>query len=393
VKYVKQKFHDVYVNTFAEQRTPVPGAISEKLRKTGELEGIKGKLDFQDAMKDLTKNYEFLKEKSLKSIDGIEINYGQILTALEELTKRVENYNVKDIRSLNKDRPENLSEEEQKLVESVLQDLFGFIGYTNASVSAALDNNSSDINTLKGVISEYHDILEDKIKVLPSIISSTNLNSMNKNKEVVYELMVGELDNSEKNSHNESVPDFGLKKEIKFLESQVKHWKEGHKLLFDVAHENMKLLNKMMKSKEMGSDGLRTLKDLYSQSTQKLKDLVQKHYSFHYKRSKRDKYRREKSNLMLNSSSQDIKSGGLIPPKENIDPKVHQNLLKALKNLKQEMNDLTIENQNKEEKILELDNLRTRHNLLKTEYNESKTAIFNLEADLETKESDINSLS
>lgn len=148
-----------------------------------------------------------------------------------------------------------------------------------------------------------------------------------------------------------------------------------------------------MKSKEMGSDGLRTLKDLYSQSTQKLKDLVQKHYSFHYKRSKRDKYRREKSNLMLNSSSQDIKSGGLIPPKENIDPKVHQNLLKALKNLKQEMNDLTIENQNKEEKILELDNLRTRHNLLKTEYNESKTAIFNLEADLETKESDINSLS
>ena len=391
IDLVKKKFHDVYIENYTERdyytKTPIQGNFAEKLKETGELDGIKGKLDFQNAMDDLTKNYEWLKKKSLEALDELEGKHKQIEIDLDELNKRIENYNIDEIQDQQTNKPAQLSNEEKELVNFVLSDIFSFIGYTTNSTSAALENSLEHTNVLKEAIIEYSGLLEDKIKALPKIISSSNLKSSNKQRDVLYELVTGDANKSESSQYDSNIEN-DVTKEIQNLKTEVDHWKNEHKSLFDKVHKNLKLYRKMMNSKEMGEHSRDEMKRLFSKSNQKLTEYVKKIYMVYYPSSQKNKIRKERSHNLLSSSSKNLRSFH----KERRDSRSNDNLLLKIDSLTKELNELKTEKEINEESLRDYSSLKTKHNLLKSEYGQLKSTIDSLETENDNKENMVNSL-
>lgn len=399
IKYVKKQFYQVYLNNRVDLEdvlhTPAADTMTDKFKDifVNDLDGVKGKLDFQNAMDDITKNYEWLKEKSFKALFGLEEKYSQIHTDLEELNKRIETYDIMELPNVKALKNSSLKENERVILDSVLEDIFGLIGYTSDSINIAMENSLADTDVLKEAIVEYHELLEDKIKKLPNMISSSNLKTKHKSKGELYELYVAEQDKSSERSNYDSNVENELKKDIKKLTSQVNHWKKGHKQLFDAIHDNQKLLTKMMKCKQLGGDSLKTIQELYSQSNVKIKGLIQSHYELHYSKSKKSKTKREQTMYPQSMSPpKATKSAANLAPKQNSDMKPNDDFVNRIDALKQELSKLKQEREDNESKFKDFDSLKTKHNLLKDGYTNAKARIDELESEIDTKNKQINEL-
>lgn len=384
-------------------QTPAPEFTNlNKYKETGEFEDVKGRLDFQNAMDDLTKNYEWLKEKSYKSLIGLEEKYDQMRSDLEELNKRISSYSINDNPAIKQQRMSGqriapLKDTEKKIIINVLDDVFGLVGYTSDSINVALENSFEDIEILKEAITEYNELLEDKIKKLPTIISSSNLKSEERRQKSdnLYDLYLagGERSDKSDGSQPENLVETELKKDIKRLSSQVNHWKKGHKQLFDAVNENQKLLSKMMKSKETGRDGLAALQQLYSKSNKKLKDLVISHYELHYSKSKKPKSKREKSDYPHSiSPTREFKSAAVLATQEVEDVGTNQELVTRIDNLRKEISQLRPYKDKAES--LEKDHLSilSKNKLLKEEYEAARDDYDKLQREVDKKDHSINEL-
>lgn len=407
IKYVKNQFYQVFINNRADleerMQTPMPEyANLNKFKETGEFEEVKGRLDFQNAMDDLTKNYEWLKEKSYKSLIGLEEKYDQMRSDLEELNKRVSSYSITDNPTIKQQRMSGqriapLKDTEKKIIINVLDDVFGLVGYTSDSINVALENSFDDIEILKEAITEYNELLEDKIKKLPTIISSANLKSEEKRQKSdnLYDIYLAGGERSDKSdaSQPENVVETELKKDIKRLTSQVNYWKKGHKQLFDSVNENQKLLSKMMKSKETGKDGLAALQQLYSQSNRNLKDLVISHYELHYSKSKKSKSKREKSDHPHSiSPKREFKSAAVLATQAVDNVGTNQDLVNRIDNLRREVSELRPYKDKVESLEKDYQSVVSRNKLLKAEYETARDDYDKIQQELDKKDHSINEL-
>lgn len=73
IKYVQDQFIQVYLNNRDELEDQIYNAqrgvfTQDKFRDTNELEGVKGRLNFQTAKEDLARNYQQLKKDKVNKI-------------------------------------------------------------------------------------------------------------------------------------------------------------------------------------------------------------------------------------------------------------------------------------------------------------------------------------
>jgi len=397
IEYVKEKVYQLYIQNREEleygQRTPINGHNKLSSNKTADFDDVKGKLDFQNAMDDLTKNYTWLKEKAFKSLEGLDLKYQQIQTDLYEMNQRLKSYRIletfgqKKHRNIGK-RDTHMSENEKQAMLDVFEDIFGQVGYTTDSVQVLLDSSNEDIDVLKDTITEYHELLEDKIKKLPNIISSSNLKTATKNLkgEELYDLYLADPEKSEKSneSRNETSIEKELKKDLKKLQSQVSHWKKGHKQLFDVTNEHLKIYSKMMKNKNMERDSLKTCRELFSKSTIKLKDLLRNQYELHYNKNKSRSHREHNSELKASlSPSREFKSSSALNAQRmNETNQFNEDLSNKVIQLKNQVAELQ----------KDLDRYKSKNSLLKQEYEEIDTKYEQINIQLSSKEKSISEL-
>lgn len=222
VDFIKKHFYQVFLNNRSEfdetaelQRDDNPHILNVKDSKG--FDEIRGKLDFQHVMDDISKNYEWLKEKSLKTIGSLEENYDQIARELNELNQRISTYSIHDNVYFKNQRSTSskisqMKDPEKKIMLNTLDDIFGLVKYTDESVGAAIQISFEDIETLKETIMQYHELIEDKIRSLPRIISNANLKAGDKSERegMFDELYVPEAEKSDRTqSHKQDADSDG----------------------------------------------------------------------------------------------------------------------------------------------------------------------------------------
>lgn len=155
VNFVKSKFTEVFLSHRTDlddlTTTPIQEMHFKKAKDGDDFDGVRGKLDFQNAIDDLTKNYEWLKEKSYKAIENLEQKYEQIMADMEELNNRVSSYSILDNPNRKESKMNNYSlgkmkDTENKIMLNVIEDMVGHVGYTYDSVTAVLDNSYADLD-------------------------------------------------------------------------------------------------------------------------------------------------------------------------------------------------------------------------------------------------------
>jgi hypothetical protein len=405
IKYVKEKFYEVYASNKEELESQNRVALEDKsniknYKEISELDDVKGKLDFQTAMDDLTRNYAWIKDKSIRSLDSLNKKYQQIQADITELNTRLASYSIIDTVSQKKQRIfgqkiNPLKDAEKKVIFDVLEDVFGLVGYTNDSVNVTLENCVEDINTLKESITEYHDLLEDKIKKLPNMISSSNLKKPKKGDEL-YELYLADPEKSERSEESRHEEKKEMRKEIKKLTSEVSQWKKAHKNLFDILNENQKLYGKIMKTKNAGPDSVNMLKELFKKSNLRLKELLRSQYKLHYTKQKKPKSHRNipEHYEYTMSPKNDSRSQALLKtenqPEEN--QYLTDDLVGRINELRNEIKDLKAYKQNSEADIKDFETFKARHSLLKQEYEDIKRKYDQLKLQSENKDKSITEL-
>lgn len=130
----------------SQNKTPLDDRGNIKnYTEAGEFDDVRGKLDFQTAMDDLTKNYAWIKEKSIRSLESLDKKYQQIQADISELNTRLASYSVIDSVTQKRQKvfgqkTNPLKDAEKKVIFDVLEDVFGLVGYTNDSVNVTLEN-------------------------------------------------------------------------------------------------------------------------------------------------------------------------------------------------------------------------------------------------------------
>jgi gas vesicle protein len=268
------------------------------------------KADFENIMQDLSKNVDWVKEKCFKSISNIEDKYENILSDLQELQKRVSSYDVVDIGQMmspgrvntvlrpNSQNPSQRIEQENKICVNVIEEMIGLVWYTHNSVSNLMETSYTEIEQLKSGIIEYNDLVENKIKQLPIVLSTSKLKSSSKENKSgnLYDLLVADSANIDKQEYTNQ--------EVRDLSKQVKKWKCSYNNLFEVVKNNFRLMQKLAKIKESGPESVSTLKNLYQESNQQIMDiLVDKGKILSSKKPKNGQRKDKIRNMSVDNSS------------------------------------------------------------------------------------------
>lgn len=248
---------------------------------------------------------------------------------------------------------------------------------------------------MKEAITEYNELLESKIKKLPSIISTANLRTDKKQERGnLYDIYVADPERSEKSetSRNDTGAETELKKDIHKLSTQLGEWRKNHKVLYDVVHENIKLQTKLYKTQNAGGvDSVSILKSSYKESNKKLKDLMNSQYSLHYNKSRKPRSNRdtiEKVQTMTVSSEN--RSTGMMPTSTSVDN--NNDLVSRINILRREIEDLrdaksTAERVNSQNSSLKADNQK-----LQEEYDAIKEKLHKLRNEISKKDDEITEL-
>ena len=396
VDFIKKQFYQVFSNSKSEAEDNLITQTEElthqiRFNENEVLEGVKEKLDFQNVIKDLTKNYEWIKDKSIKSLSGLEDKYDQISRELSDLNQRVSTFNIHDSFSVKNQRTTSgklmsqLKDTEKKIILNVLNDILGLIKYTDESVRAKIEFSFEDIESLREAINQYNELLEDKIKTLPGIISQGNLKRGAENKEEVYQILLSDQDKSEKIA---SDADETLKEEYRKLSKTLSKWRKDHKSLYDEVNSNYKMMKKLHNNKEGGIDSINTLKELYKQSNIKISSLLKEQYSLHYStsiqklRSKRDKMKVLGS--IQNTKENKAEEKFNIPAEE---VESNESLVNRINYLRSEIGELKQFKESSEIKEKELSTLKIKNNELNTELLIIKANADKLQEDLSYSQS------
>ncbi|CAI2380107.1 unnamed protein product [Moneuplotes crassus] len=352
IKYIKQKLNEVYISESVNKSHFHRGPSSENYKDSEDFDGIKGRLDFENAIKDLTKNYEWLKKKSIKSLSGIEEKYSQIQIDIDELDKTMVNYSSQS---------RTASRDEMSDLPALLQDACDLVTHTNESVNVHLENSLNEVGYLREAIDQYHDIIEEKMR---------------------------ELYKPDLKIQGDRPTDIKLHEELMKVKSDAKTSERHHKKLFNEVEQNMKLLQKLM-SPNTGPDSKAEIKELYSKSNRDLKDLIKKQQKLFKKKSHAKSSNKNSMSRLLRSSSKEIRAQKKIVSQSSAP---NEGLLQEISTLKSQLTNLKLENEIKDSKIQDSENLKTRISLLKSEYEETKKSNFDLETEVENKTSQISSL-
>ena len=398
VDFIKKQFYQVFTNSKSEIEENLITQNDEvtqrmKFNENETLEGVKEKLDFQNAINDLTKNYEWIKEKSTKSLSALEDKYDQISRELSELNQRISTFSIHDNIGFKNQRPTSnklmsqLKDTEKKIILNVLNDIFGLVKYTDESVRTKIDFSYEDIETLKESITEYQELLEDKIKTLPTIISSGNLKQAIKNKKEddLYQLYLVEQDRSDKNISDveDKGRDENANEEIRKLSEKVSKWRKYHKILYDEVNNNSKLMRRLFNKKSGGKDSVSLLKQLYKDSNNKVHTILKEQYILHYTVSK-SKSRTKRENIEVLHTIQNTKENKseemLDVASEGIQ--ANESLINRINYLRSEIGDLKQFKETAEEKDRELESLKSKYSELNIEYKSERETSTRLQNDL-----------
>lgn len=252
-----------------------------------------------------------------------------------------------------------------------------------------------DIDTLKESITEYHELLENKIKKLPNIISSSNLRKQKKDDEL-YELYLADPEKSERSEESRHEGKKEARKEIKKLSSEVSQWKKAHKNLFDMVTENQKLYSKIVKSKNAGPDSVNMLKELFKKSNLKMKELMRNQYELHYTQQKKPKSHRNipEHHEHTMSPKKDSRSQALLRTEDQHEENHHltDDLVDRINELRAEIRHLKTHKEESEAEKRDFETFKVRHSLLKQEYEEIKRKYDQLQIQTDSKDKSITNL-
>lgn len=333
--------------------------------------------------------------KIFKCLDGLEEKYSQIQTDIDELSKKMSSYSIMDapVMKENKNleaKMSALNNTEKKIILNVIEDVRGHVGYTTNVINIALQNSYDDIVSLRESVNEYHEIIEGKLNCTSIKKSSSNLKSEEAKGENLYDMFIEEPDKSDK-SYSRGL-NSQLEIKIKNLDSKVKLFKSAHKSLFDTISENLKILSKIHKSKDSSGDSIKTLKDLYSKSNLKLKELINQQHSLHYKKSKKVKSKREHINYASSlSPAREFKSAATIAVQSEAGENT-QNLIDRIDSLRKEIKDLKESKMHADLQLKSHETHMVKHKMLKDEYESLKRKYEELRDANDERDNTINEL-
>ena len=373
----------------------------QKIDKDGDQIGsVRGRLDFQEAMDDIEKNYQWLKEKSFKAIESLSQKYDQAIVDLKELKNYVSSISVmegpqmknshRNVTNLGK-----LKDTGNKFMLNFIEDVVDNIEYTYNVVKLIMENSSFDFDSLKDAVLEMNNLLEVKIKNLPGIISSGNLKIDKKQERgSLYDLCAADPERSEKSEtsrldiNTEAEP----RRDFCMLSNQVQEWKKYHKVLYDSIHHNQKLQGRLSKSKNVGSDSMNILKEELKKSYGSLKNLINSQYSLHYKNSRKPKSNRE---VIQNVQATSNQSDRIFQEPTATSPmSIHpdQNLVARIDILTKEVEELRSVKSDAERLSFQNSNLNRENQNLKDQYYKIKENLNRVKNDLSIKNDEIDEL-
>ena len=403
VKFVKKQFTEVFLKNKTQleemNHTPISENPFQGIKDEDELESIKGKLNFQEAMDDLDKNYQYLKEKSFKAIEDLSQKHSQIMNNLEELKTTVSSINVFDGPQINSNRVisrdlSKLKDTENKFMNNVIEDVKGNVEYTYDIVCFMTENSSYDFDLLKEVVQEMHELLEAKINKIPGIISSGNLKAdKKKERGSLYDLYAADPERSEKSetSRLDTNTEAEIRRDFHRLSSRVEEWKKYHKELFDSIHNNQKLQSRISRSNNSGTDSINILKDKLKESNRNLKNLINDQYHLHYNKSRKVKSNREVvQNVRAPSNSSGIVSQEPTTQSINIQP--DQELIARIDSLTKEVEELRSAKSDAEKLNFQNSNLSQEKKNLQDQYDKIKENLNRAKNDLLIKNDEIDEL-
>lgn len=398
VDFIKKQFYQVFSNSKSEAEENLMTQTEElnhqiKFSENEVLEGVKEKLDFQNVINDLAKNYEWIKDKSIKALSGLEEKYDQISRELSDLNQRVSTYSIHDGFSTKNQRTTSgkmmsqLKDTEKKIILNVLNDTIGLIKYTDESVRTKIEMSYEDIETLKEAICQYNELLEDKIKTLPNMISSGNLKQalIDEKADDLYQMYLGDHEKSDKNT---AEVEENLKEENRSLASKLSKWRKSHKVLYDEVNNNYKLMKRLFSNKEGGTDSVNLLKNMYKESNNKISSLLKEQYKLHYNVAKsKSRSKRDKMQVlgMIQNTKENKSELKITPPTEEVE--ANESLVNKINYLRSEINELKQFKDSAEDKDKELSTLRAKYNELNAEFLNAKSNADKLKIELNYSQS------
>ena len=384
------------------RQTPVSeNPFLENNRDQDGIDSVRGRLDFQGAIDDLDRNYQWLKEKSFKAIDSLSQKYDQAMADLKELKNHVSSINVMEGPQMKNNHRNatnlgKLKDTENKFMLNVIEDVVGNIEYTYNVVTLIMENSSFDFDSLKDAVLEMNNLLEVKIKKLPGVISSGNLKIDKKQERgSQHDLCTAEHERSEKSetSRLDTNTEAELRKDFRLLSNQVQEWKNYHKDLYNSIHHNQKLQSRLSKSKNLGTDSINILKEELKKSNGNLKDLINDQYSLHYNKSRKPKSNRE---VVQNVRAMPNPSDKIFQePTATSSMSIHpdQNLVARIDSLTKEVEELRSAKSDAERLIFQNSNLNQENQNLQDQYNKIKENLNRVKNDLLIKNDEIDELS